>query len=91
MLPSEIFYTYLFIINFITFLTYCLDKHNAIYNKWRIPEALLWMLAIIGGPYGAAMGMLLFRHKTKHTTFLIIIPICFILWMSLLIAMCLIR
>lgn len=89
MLPQEIFYTYLFIINLITFLVYCWDKHNAVYSKWRIPEAVLWMLAIIGGAYGASMGMLLFRHKTKHLTFQIIVPVCFILWMCVLIAMCL--
>lgn len=83
-----ILYSYLFIINLIAFLAYWLDKRNAVYSKIRIPEAVLWMLAIIGGAYGAGMGMLLFRHKTKHTSFLIIVPICFVLWMCALVALC---
>ena len=89
MLLSELLYIYLFIINLIAFLTYCWDKHNAMYNKWRIPEAVLWMLAIIGGAYGAGMGMLLFRHKTKHISFKIIIPVCLLLWLTALIILCL--
>ena len=86
---SEILYIYLFFINLFTLLIYCWDKHNAVYSKWRIPEVILWFLAIIGGAYGAVMGMLLFRHKTKHVSFLIIVPLFFILWMGALIALCL--
>ena len=86
---SEILYIYLFFINLFTFLIYCWDKHKAVYSKWRIPEVILWFLAIIGGAYGAVMGMLLFRHKTKHVSFLIIVPLFFILWMGALIALCL--
>lgn len=84
----EILYIYLFIINLISFLLYCWDKHKAIYGQRRIPEAVLWMLAIIGGPYGALMGMILFHHKTRHMSFLTIIPICFTLWICVLVALC---
>ena len=82
------FFTYLFIINVVAFGLYAYDKHHAVYTLWRIPEAVLLISAAIGGAYGAGMGMLLFRHKTLHTLFLIIVPTFFVLWMGLLIFLC---
>ena len=35
----------------------------------RTPEALLLGLSLIGGGLGGFIGMLLFRHKTKHWYF----------------------
>lgn len=81
-------YVYLFVINVLTFGLYAIDKRRAIYNKWRIPEYCLLGLAVIGGAYGAGSGMLLFRHKTRHLSFQITIPLCFILWMILLVFLC---
>lgn len=83
-----ILYTCLFIINVITFWLYAYDKHCAFYGKWRIPEAILIGLAVIGGAYGAACGMWLFRHKTRHTSFCVIIPICLVLWLVGLALLC---
>lgn len=65
-----IFYTYLFLINTTAFCLYGIDKRKAVYQLWRIPEFLLLLLAIIGGAFGAILGMLLFRHKTLHKSFL---------------------
>ena len=81
-------YVYLFVVNVLTFGLYAIDKRRAIYNKWRIPEFCLLGLAVIGGAYGAGSGMLLFRHKTCHLSFQITVPLCFILWMVLLIFLC---
>ncbi len=83
-------FIYLFCINVIAFCLYAIDKHLACYNKWRIPEFLLLTLAVVGGAYGAGVAMLLFRHKTKHPTFLITVPLCFLLWMIALVVLCLI-
>lgn len=77
-------YIYLFIINVIAFMLYGLDKHNAVYHKWRYPEIFLLALAIFGGAYGAGMGMLLFRHKTRHISFILTVSISFVVWMVLL-------
>lgn len=77
------FYTILFILNVLTFGLYALDKNHAIYERGRIPEAVLLGLTVIGGAYGAAMGMLLFRHKTRHTAFTITVPIFLVIWLAI--------
>ena len=78
-----LFYTFLFAINVTAFFCYAADKHRACYDMRRIPEALLLTLAIAGGAYGAGCGMLLFRHKTLHRAFLIVVPLFFVLWSAL--------
>lgn len=40
---------YLIGINVLTFLAYGLDKWKAKREKWRIPEATLLLLAVLGG------------------------------------------
>ena len=81
-------YTYLFVINVLAFGLYSIDKRRAYYNRWRIPEWVLLVSAIVGGAYGAGMAMLLFRHKTRHRSFQIIVPVCFVIWLILLILLC---
>jgi len=83
--PMLLFYTYLFAINVATFFLYAGDKHRAVYDKRRIPEALLLGLAIAGGAYGAGCGMLLFKHKTLHRAFLITVPVSLAVWALLIV------
>ncbi len=78
---GQIFFSILFVLNVLAFGLYAIDKHCAVYGKWRVPEFLLLGLAFAGGAYGAGMGMLLFHHKTLHRAFLITVPLCFVLWM----------
>ena len=52
-----------------------IDKKRAIQHAWRIKEKTLWLTAICGGAIGAAAGMHLFHHKTKHLSFKIGFPI----------------
>jgi uncharacterized membrane protein YsdA (DUF1294 family) len=52
-----------------TFLTYGYDKLRAIRGGRRIPERALLLLSLVGGALGGWAGMLIWRHKTKHTTF----------------------
>ena len=66
---------YLIGINLLTFLLYGLDKWKAQHHKWRIPEAILLLLPIIGGSLGALLAMAIFHHKTSHRRFRIIIPL----------------
>ena len=70
-------YPYLLLINALTFLIMLLDKHRARKNLWRIPEATLFAVAILGGSLGAMIGMNLFRHKTRHPKFSIGLPVIF--------------
>ncbi len=51
------------------------DKRRARKNAFRIPEATLFAFSVIGGSIGTLIGMYTFRHKTKHLTFKIGIPL----------------
>ena len=66
---------YLLGINLLTFLLYGIDKGKAQQGKWRIPEATLLTLAVLGGSVGALLGMAVFHHKTKHKKFVIGLPL----------------
>lgn len=56
-------------VNMVTFLVYGLDKWKARRNRWRIPEAVLLWLAVLGGSPAALVAMHLFHHKTLHKKF----------------------
>ncbi|MGL4798100.1 MAG: DUF1294 domain-containing protein [Cellulosilyticaceae bacterium] len=60
---------YLGILNLMGFLSMYSDKKRAKLKQYRIPEATLFMLAILGGSIGSIAGMETFRHKTKHWYF----------------------
>ena len=60
---------YLIVINVVTFLVYGIDKWKAKQGSWRISEATLLVLAVIGGSIGALLGMKVWRHKTQHKKF----------------------
>ena len=61
-------------LNLITFIIYGIDKFKAKKAKWRISEATLILLAVIGGSIGAWLGLQVWRHKTQHKKFFIGIP-----------------
>ncbi len=71
---------YLIIINILAFACYGIDKKKAENGKWRISEACLITLAVLGGAPGALLGMLLFHHKTKKRKFTVTVPIFLGLW-----------
>ena len=66
---------YLFIINAIGFILMLVDKIKARKNLWRFPEKVLFLSAIIGGSIGSLLGMYVFRHKTKHFSFILGMPL----------------
>ncbi len=66
---------YYLIINIFAFIFYGIDKKKAEAGKWRISEAILILLAVLGGAFGAALGMLVFHHKTKKNKFRITVPL----------------
>ena len=70
---------YLAAINLAAFLACGLDKHRAKKGKWRIPERTLFLLACAGGSVGLWAGMQAFRHKTRHNSFRIGVPVIFVL------------
>lgn len=56
-----------------------IDKKRARNNEWRIKERTLFLIAAFGGSIGSIIGMYVFRHKTKHTSFVIGMPLILIL------------
>lgn len=73
---------YLLIINVVALIAYAIDKFKAQHNRWRIPEATLIIMSFLGGALGAFLGMYLFRHKTKHWKFRILVPLALVLWIA---------
>ena len=51
-----------------TFLIYSYDKWQAIRGGRRVPEPALLVLALIGGALGGWAAMLIWRHKTRHSS-----------------------
>ncbi len=64
----------LLFLNLTAFLLFAYDKSCAVNKKQRIPEILLILSALLFGATGAFFAMLIFRHKTKHVTFLLTVP-----------------
>ncbi len=73
---------YLLIINIVTFAAYGIDKRRARLDKWRTPESTLLLLCFVGGGIGGLLGMKVFRHKTKHLKFQILVPLSVLLWLA---------
>lgn len=74
---------YLLVVNTLTFLLYGIDKYKAKKARWRISEATLLMMAVIGGSIGAWAGMRLWHHKTMHKKFKYGIPLIILLQVAL--------
>ncbi|MFD0675670.1 MULTISPECIES: DUF1294 domain-containing protein [unclassified Paenibacillus] len=75
----KLIYVYLILVNVVAFVSMGLDKSRARHKARRIPEKQLFMFAAIGGAAGAWLAMRLFRHKTKHKSFVIGIPLFLLL------------
>lgn len=66
------------------FLVMGADKRIAVANRdraakgrkprRRVPERTLFLIAALGGSVGVLAGMYLFRHKTKHWSFVLGVP-----------------
>lgn len=74
-------------VNLLAFVLYGVDKLKAKKGAWRIPEATLLLVAFLGGSLGALLGMEIFRHKTKHAKFRILVPLFLILHIALAVYM----
>jgi len=92
---------YLIVINIVTFLVYGIDKwrstsgrflptgrKKAKQGSWRIPEATLLILALIGGSIGALLGMKVWRHKTQHKKFKYGLPLILLAQIAIIYFIC---
>lgn len=80
----DILTIYLAVINIIGVLINVVDKYKAKNNKWRIKEATLWSVALLGGAVGSYLTMNLIHHKTKHQSFMLGFPVIIIVQTLLL-------
>lgn len=62
-------------INVIAAAVTATDKICARLGAWRVPERVLWTIAVCGGAAGMLLTMRLVRHKTKHRRFMVGLPI----------------
>ena len=73
-------------VNLIGFAFMGIDKYKAKKRAFRIPEATLFIVAIIGGSIGSLLGMYAFRHKTRHRSFTYGMPFILLVQIALIIA-----
>ena len=66
-------------VNLVSLTLYGLDKLKAKKGLWRIRESTLLLIAALGGSVGALLGMEVFRHKTKHWQFKVLVPVFLVL------------
>jgi len=71
-------------LNILAFVVYGLDKWKATHQQWRIPEATLLLLALIGGSLGAWLGMKAWHHKTLKPRFRYGVPLILLVQLALL-------
>ena len=82
---GKVLICYLTLTSVLAFFLCASDKRRARKGGWRVPEKTLFLLSAMGGATGMLLGMLLCRHKTKHLSFMILIPLFLLLWLILLI------
>lgn len=56
-------------VNLLTYALYARDKRASREGGWRVPEATLLMLALLGGSPAALVASRRLRHKTKKLSF----------------------
>ncbi|WP_238653877.1 MULTISPECIES: DUF1294 domain-containing protein [Paenibacillus] len=71
------------IINVIGYVVMSEDKDRARKRRDRVPEKTLFLLAFMGGALGVLIAMYRRRHKTRHTSFRLGIPLLLLLNMLL--------
>ena len=77
---------YLCIVNTMALILYGMDKYlSKRKGSQRIPERTLLWLARLGGGAGCLLGMLFFRHKTKHVRFKVLVPLWTVIWIVIIV------
>ena len=55
----------LMILSFVAVILYAVDKRLAENQRGRIPEMVLICVSVLGGIFGALLGMVVFNHKAN--------------------------
>ena len=83
-LPLHVVLAYFITVNVLGLVLFGIDKWKAKHDKWRISEATLLSVTVIGGSIGAWVGMKVWHHKTMHKKFKYGIPLVMVLQFALL-------
>ena len=83
-LPLHVVLAYFITVNVLGLVLFGIDKWKAKHDKWRISEATLLSLTVIGGSIGTWVGMKVWHHKTMHKKFKYGIPLVMVLQFVLL-------
>ena len=75
---------YLLAVNVVAFAAFGIDKYKAKRGLWRISEATLLLLAVVGGSIGALLGMRIWHHKTQHAKFRYGLPLIILAQIALI-------
>ena len=78
------FAVYFVFINVLSAVVCVYDKNAARRRKRRIREKTLFVLCLLGGSPAMYLTMLAIRHKTKHKSFMIGIPLIMLLQISII-------
>ncbi|MBM0067147.1 DUF1294 domain-containing protein [Alkalicoccobacillus gibsonii] len=81
---AAILLIYYFIMSIVGYISMAQDKQRAIKQMRRTPEKTLLGIALLGGVFGSFLGMRIRRHKTKHLTFSLGLPILMLVHLGLL-------
>lgn len=77
MIPPGLFpilVTVFLLMNLFTLLVFGYDKRQARRDNRRVPERTLLVLSL-AGPFGALIGMYMFKHKTGKLKFSLLVPV----------------
>ena len=77
-----IFLIYIAVISLATAIITAIDKYKAKKGAFRISEATLFLMAILGGSLAEYLTMRCIRHKTLHKRFMIGLPLIMILQLA---------
>lgn len=72
---SNLIIIYFVVISLVAAVMTVADKIFAKKGMWRIPEATLMLVGLLGGALAMFITMRTIRHKTKHKKFMIGLPL----------------
>ena len=85
MLARVILIIYVLFVTFLGIASMASDKIRAMEHRYRIPEAVLPLFAVVGGSIGSILGMFLFHHKTRKAKFRFGLPLILLVQIALII------
>ena len=81
-----IFFAYIIVVSLCSIVVCVYDKKISKRNnvKLRIPEKSLFIWSAVGGSVAMYITMRLIRHKPKHVSFMVGIPVIFVLQVAVI-------